>query len=128
MSNSRAFPSRSQSVSAARLFVREMLRDQPRETVDAVELMTSELATNAVKHAHSAFELTIHTQGQIRVEVHDASQGKPTLMHPEPAQASGRGLMIVEAMSDAWGVIPSPGGKTVWFALEHGGAHSAPRR
>jgi serine/threonine-protein kinase RsbW len=104
-------------VTAARHFVRDVLRDQSRETVDAAELMACELATNAVQHAQSEFELAIHSGKEIRVEVRDTGQGRPTPRSPTPHEPSGRGLRIVEAVSDAWGVIPSPSGKTVWFTL-----------
>jgi anti-sigma regulatory factor (Ser/Thr protein kinase) len=114
----RTFPGRPESVTAARRYVRNVLRDQSREVVDAAELMACELATNCVQHAHCDFELVIHAQGRIRVEVRDTNQGRPVVGYPAPEDRSGRGLRIVEAMSDNWGIIPSTSGKTVWFALE----------
>jgi anti-sigma regulatory factor (Ser/Thr protein kinase) len=105
-------------MSAARRFVRDFLRDQPRETVEAAELMTSELASNAVRHAHSEFELTIHcSRREIRIEVSDSGQGQPTLRSPSSQERSGRGLLIVQELSETWGTIPSTNGKTVWFTL-----------
>jgi hypothetical protein len=114
----RTFPGRPESVAAARGFVRDVLRDQPPEIADAAELMACELATNCVQHAHCDFELVIQSQGGIRVEVRDTNQHRPVVGYPAPEDRSGRGLRIVEDMSDAWGVIPSTSGKTVWFALE----------
>ena len=91
---------------------------RPRELVEAAELMTSELATNCVRHAHSDFELTIHdSRHEIRVEVSDSGQGQPTLRSPTPQEHSGRGLLIVEELSTSWGTIPSANGKLVWFTL-----------
>ncbi len=105
-------------MSAARQFVRDVLREQPSETVEAAELMTSELATNAVRHAHSDFELAIHcSQRAIRVEVSDHGPGQPTLRSPTPHERSGRGLRIVQELSDSWGTVPSTNGKLVWFTL-----------
>lgn len=105
-------------MSAARHFVRDVLREQPRETVEAAELMTSELATNSVRHAHSDFELAIHcSRDEIRVEVSDHGQGQPVLRSPTPREQSGRGLRIVQEFSDAWGTVPSTNGKLVWFTL-----------
>ena len=118
------FRGRPESVSDARRFVRDVLRDQSREIVDAAELMACELATNCVQHAHCDFELAIHSQEQIRVEVRDTNHGRPVVGFPAPEDRSGRGLRIVEAMSDNWGIIPSRSGKTVWFALE--AAQSSP--
>jgi len=104
-------------VQAARHFVREVLRDEPSDVVGAAELMTSELATNCVLHAHTDFELTIERGAEIRVSVHDMSEGHPTPRSPTPAERTGRGLRIVEAMSHDWGSIPAQSGKTVWFTL-----------
>jgi anti-sigma regulatory factor (Ser/Thr protein kinase) len=116
--SARKFPAVPESVPAARRFVRDTLSDQPRELVQAAELMTSELATNCIQHANTDFELAIDAREQIRVEVRDSHQGEPQVQFPTPEDQSGRGLRIVEAMSDAWGVIPSSQGKTVWFALQ----------
>jgi anti-sigma regulatory factor (Ser/Thr protein kinase) len=104
-------------VTAARRFVRDVLSDRPPELVDAAELMASELATNCVRHANTGFELAIHSDGQIRVEVRDTGAGRPRLLSPTSREISGRGLRIVAAMSDAWGVIPASNGKAVWFTL-----------
>ncbi len=117
MTSERGFRCQRSSVPAARRFVRDILADYPREIIDAAELMTCELATNCVQHARTDFELAIHSHGAIRVEVRDADRSRPTLRSPTPKQPSGRGLRIVEAMSDSWGVIPSSSGKTVWFTL-----------
>jgi anti-sigma regulatory factor (Ser/Thr protein kinase) len=118
MTKVRKFGCQLESVPAARRFVRDVLRDQAREVLDAAELMTSELATNCVQHAETCFELVIDAaQREIRVEVRDAGLGRPTRQSPSPTDRTGRGLMIVEAMSAAWGIEPTPRGKTVWFTL-----------
>jgi anti-sigma regulatory factor (Ser/Thr protein kinase) len=117
MSATRKFHCRPQSVTAARLFVRDRLAGHPPETVEAAELMATELASNCVLHARTDFELTIDSRNQIRIAVSDTGHGRPRLLHPTPRELSGRGLRIVEAMSDAWGVIPTANGKTVWFTL-----------
>jgi hypothetical protein len=80
--------------------------------------MTSELATNSMRHAHSDFGLAIHcSQRHIRIEVSDSGQDQPTLRSPTPHERSGRGLRIVQELSDTWGTVPSTNGKTVWFTL-----------
>ena len=126
MTTARRFRGRPESVTAVRRFVRDVLSDQSREVVDAAELMACELATNCVRHARSDFELAIHSEGQIRVEVRDTNRGRPVLRFPAPEDPSGRGLHIVEAMSDTWGIIPSRNGKTVWFAIQPGASRGAP--
>lgn len=117
MTAKRRFECRPDAVSAARRFVRGALSGQPSEIISAAELMASELATNCVRHAHTDFELTVHAQGEIRVEVRDSGRGRPTVLSPSPRDPAGRGLRIVEAMSDTWGVAAAGSGKAVWFTL-----------
>jgi anti-sigma regulatory factor (Ser/Thr protein kinase) len=93
-------------VTAARRFVRERLDGVPGEIREAVELMTSELTSNSVRHAHSGFEVALSVEDEVRVEVRDSGAGAPTLLTPSARQANGRGLRIVEAISSAWGWSP----------------------
>jgi anti-sigma regulatory factor (Ser/Thr protein kinase) len=116
--HARRFHRRPEFVARARHFVRDLLSDQPREIVEAAELMVSELATNSVRHAHSDFEVVVHhSPEKLRVEVSDHGQGQPVLRSPTLSERSGRGLRIVEDLSEDWGIAPSPGGKLVWFTL-----------
>jgi anti-sigma regulatory factor (Ser/Thr protein kinase) len=117
MTGTRRFPCRPESVTAARRFVRDILREHPLDIVEAAELLTSELASNCVRHAHTAFELAVDSREEIRIEVRDTGEGRPELRSPSPRDPSGRGLRIVEAMASAWGISPSAGGKVVWFTL-----------
>jgi anti-sigma regulatory factor (Ser/Thr protein kinase) len=118
MRKARRFRCQPESVAGARQFVRDVLSDQPLETIEAAELMTSELATNSVRHARSDFELAILiSRREIRVEVSDQGEGQPVPRSPTPREWSGRGLQIVLELSDAWGVSPTPNGKLVWFTL-----------
>jgi anti-sigma regulatory factor (Ser/Thr protein kinase) len=122
MKEQRAFPCRRESVKLARRFARETLGDEPADTLEAVELMVSELATNCVQHARSDFEIAIElSPGEIRVEARDGGGGgQPTRRSPSPREPTGRGLLVVEALSDAWGVERRADGKTVWFSLGSG--------
>jgi anti-sigma regulatory factor (Ser/Thr protein kinase) len=118
----RSFPAELASVTAARHFVRDAVKSLPSEIADSVELMVSELATNSVKHAETAFELVIeHSNSRVRVEVTDSGAGEPAARDPAPSDPSGRGLRIVDLMSDRWGVRRSGERKTVWFLV-----HTAP--
>jgi anti-sigma regulatory factor (Ser/Thr protein kinase) len=118
MRQARHFDCRPESVAGARHFVRDVLSEEPRETVEAAELMTSELATNCVRHANSDFELAIHlSRDEIRVEVSDHGQGQPVMRSPTPREQSGRGLRIVQELAEDWGITPSLNGKLVWFSL-----------
>lgn len=89
---------------------------------DAVTLITAELAANAVRHGRVPgrdflLRLTEDAAGVLRVEVSDTrGERRPALSAPRPEGESGRGLLLVEALADAWGVEPREGasGKTVW--------------
>jgi anti-sigma regulatory factor (Ser/Thr protein kinase) len=118
MRHARRFHRKPDSVAGARHFVRDLLSEQPRETVEAAELMVSELATNSVRHARSDFELVVQlSRCEIRVEVSDHGEGQPVLRSPTVREQSGRGLQIVQVLAEDWGVTPSPDGKLVWFTL-----------
>jgi anti-sigma regulatory factor (Ser/Thr protein kinase) len=89
--------------------------------VDAASLLVSELVTNAVVHAGSAVDVVVGHEGihaTLRVEVHDSSERAPRMGGFDLDALSGRGLALVEAMSDRWGVEKDDAGKRVWFELE----------
>ncbi len=119
MRRSRSFPRDPTSVGAARRFAVQVLGPVSTEVREAVELMVSELATNCIRHTNTAFDLTVsETRGQIRVEVTDRAGGTPTMRSPGPEEPTGRGLQIVNMLSDCWGVEHvSAHGKTVWFTM-----------
>ena len=119
MRNTRTFPHEPQSVPAARRFATSVLRGASAETLEAVELMVSELATNCIRHTDSGFDLTIIRHGiVIRVEATDHAGGTPTMRSPKPTDPSGRGLKIVDMLSAGWGVLTGESkGKTVWFTI-----------
>jgi anti-sigma regulatory factor (Ser/Thr protein kinase) len=112
------FPNATVSVAAARRFVAGALAAEPSGVRERAELIVSELATNAVRHARSGFSVGVEeSAGAVRVEVTDAGVGEPRTRAPEPLEPSGRGLVIVGAMADDWGVTERRVGKTVWFSL-----------
>ena len=121
MTSAREFPCEPEAVTAARRFVREVLSGTSPDALEAAELMTSELATNCVRHARTGFALAISAAGDIRIEVRDTGGGSPKVLSPEPREPSGRGLRIVEALAEDWGVISASSGKTVWFTLLQSG-------
>jgi anti-sigma regulatory factor (Ser/Thr protein kinase) len=119
MKYSRSFAGRPASVGAARNFATEIVVDAPRETLDAIVLMVSELATNCVRFSVGDFTVNIEHGHRIHVEVTDGGGGMPTLGSPRPEDPSGRGLLIVQEMSDQWGIASAMpcSGKTVWFTV-----------
>lgn len=116
----RTFPAVASSVADARGLVVRALADIPADVLEDIRLMVSELASNAIEHAMSSFELTIYRRRQeIRVEVTDYGGGTPAMRSPGPGVVKGRGLQIVNMVSTQWGVQQeSESAKTVWFTLE----------
>ncbi len=120
MRTTRSFACEPESVPAARRFAKGVLSEYPPDLRESVELMVSELATNCIRHTNTAFDLTLVQQGgRIRVEVTDRAGGTPRMRSPGPEEPSGRGLQIVNMLSEAWGVEDgAANGKTVWFTVE----------
>lgn len=112
-------PAQPETPGKARRFVVETLdRAGHTEHSDVVELLTSELVTNAVVHAGTGVRLrAVCVADRVRVEVSDRSAVLPMQRQPVPEAMSGRGLVLVSSLADRWGVDPSPSGKTVWFEL-----------
>jgi anti-sigma regulatory factor (Ser/Thr protein kinase) len=104
----------------ARWWLADLLRTNHLEhdLHDAV-LLVSELATNAVAHARSTFEVVVAVDDHhLRVEVCDADPGVPQVQWVPAGAISGRGILIVETLAESWGVTPQQGGgKAVWFEL-----------
>ena len=89
------------------------------DTADVVELLVSELVTNAILHAGTDFTLSVsYEDGLLRVEVRDTSAAKARQRHYGAGATTGRGLGLVEALATEWGVETDAEGKTVWFTLQ----------
>lgn len=109
------------AASVVRAVLRAILRATRLGCVaDTVELLASELVTNAYRHSPcEAYVSVENTPDALTVTVWDHGTGSPT-----PAEAllghdaeSGRGLAIVEACAEEWGVRELPNGKAVWFSV-----------
>jgi anti-sigma regulatory factor (Ser/Thr protein kinase) len=92
------------------------------DDVAAAALVTGELAANAVRHAHvpgRSFTVAVTSSGGgCVIEVTDPLDTLPRTAVAGPDDERGRGLLIVEAVSEEFGHRPCPdGGKTVWAAL-----------
>ena len=92
--------------------------------IEAIELVVSELVTNAVRASAVADEphdvvLTLRLlPDRVAIEVFDRNPNSPVLTDPDTEAESGRGLLLVEALSDEWGHrFPPSGGKTVFAVL-----------
>lgn len=115
-------PSRPESAATARRLAQVVVLREwgltPRMTEDAV-LLVSELVGNAVRHTGArVFGLRMgRRRGWIRIEVRDPSRGLPCLMPVQDMDISGRGLFLVDKLSDRWGVDLLPLGKTTWCEM-----------
>lgn len=114
------------SVQTARRFVRHALHMwNADDEVDDAVIVVSELVTNAIAHAHCGCELRLsrghgrgHQDGVLRIEVNDRGAHVPDLQTLTDTREHGRGLHIVAALTNAWGVDTEPdGSKTVWAEL-----------
>jgi len=109
------------SPARARRFVAEALEELPAETVEVATLLVSELVTNVVVHAGTDASVAVESSRTgVRIEVADAVGGTPELQVNDMDAESGRGLILVDRASRAWGVEPRRDGpgKIVWFELE----------
>lgn len=114
------FSSHPTSAAAARRFVRDVLSSWRVEVddTDAVLVCTDELVTNAILHVASDIDVVVRCDdGVVRVEVHDGSTRPPLRQVPPVDADRGRGLLLVEAMSERWGVASTDRGKAVWFEV-----------
>jgi len=107
------------SVPEARAFVRGLLRGWGADHMfDEASLIVTELAANAVLHAGSPYEVRLtHADGVLRIEVADEDPGTP---EPQPFSAvaeTGRGIILVSAVSASWGIDARPDGKVTWAEL-----------
>jgi anti-sigma regulatory factor (Ser/Thr protein kinase) len=88
--------------------------------VSDAALLTSELVTNAVRHAGGIITIVIECLGdRVAVAVRDDSMAVPVVRRPSSNDTSGRGLQLVQSLATDWGCQMSPGGegKTVWFTV-----------
>ncbi|MEU3219682.1 SpoIIE family protein phosphatase [Streptomyces sp. NPDC006971] len=120
-------------ISAARQQLRELLHDwADPEQVDAAVLMVSEMTTNVLVHTDGDALLIVRATGEsgerrLRVEVADGSDELPHRRSPGEMASSGRGLVLLEMLADAWGVDPRGGGKLIWFELYEPGTSAEAR-
>ena len=121
MSLSASFEPDPASVPRARRFAVEAI-GLLRIPADAelLQLLVSEVVTNAVIHARSPIDVEIDlTAGErLLVRVCDEGAGIPIVQCPGPWSEHGRGLGLVDATSKRWGVAPAARGKCVWFELD----------
>ena len=87
--------------------------------VEDVRLVVSELATNALDHAHTSFLVRLEqTDHVVLLTVQDGFSAVPRQWMPHVLNSGGRGLHIVGLLCSDWGVTTGPGcGKAIWAAF-----------
>ncbi len=112
---------------AARRAVSQACRDASTGAAceESAVLATSEVVTNALLHGQGKIDVGIETgSSTVRVEVSDEGSRRPTssdlvrALGVQDTEESGRGLLIVDAVTCSWGVVDRvDGGKSVWFEV-----------
>ncbi len=114
--------------SLARTFVADHRDHLSDDLVDDAQLLVSELVSNAVVHGRSTITLRVWSARYgMGVAVADTGVAIPEQAaerprRPQPGSVGGRGMAILDAVANSWGVVPTepPPGKTVWFELHAG--------
>jgi two-component sensor histidine kinase len=109
------------SLGEGRRFVARTLRDWDVDEarIEPVMLVANELVANAIVHAQSAPVLSLaETGSDLMLRVSDDSSTPPVAQAPGPGEFAGRGLMLVEALADRWGIDTRGSGKSVWVAFD----------
>jgi len=102
----------------ARRLAADTLRHAHHDLLDDVQIVITELAANAVRHARTPFSVSIcSTRSRVRIEVRDGSRAMPAVRDDPGTTPFGRGMRIVTALATRWGVEPAPDGKVVWAEL-----------
>jgi hypothetical protein len=115
-------PADASSASRARRFVDlRLVEHDVSHLGDDVQLVVSELATNALTHALTPFTVTLAAvEHSVLLKVRDGSPCHPVVLAGgTPLDTDGRGITIVALLSHDWGVTAhADGGKTVWAAFD----------
>lgn len=89
-------------------------------TARVVELLTSEVVTNAVKYGRVTDEIDVsmdRADGSLTVSVCDDNPTPPVLLDTATGRVGGKGLHVVDGLARSWGWLPRLGGKSVWFTV-----------
>ncbi len=119
-----------QTPAAVREFVSEILAAWDcKDTDETTCLLANELATNAVVHAGTDITVRVSpVPPMLFVEVEDGSPELPEQLDLTPESERGRGLFLVQALSERWGAERTSGGKVVWFQVKAAFASDPGRR
>ncbi|MCF2538270.1 SpoIIE family protein phosphatase [Streptomyces sp. FB2] len=112
-------PGDPEALTGARHMIRAAVRAwSAGDRADEIELVADELITNALMHTEGAAVVTLRvlagSERRLRVEVEDSSSALPRRREAGESGVSGRGLLLVDLLTDVWGVEARGGGKAVW--------------
>ncbi|MFF4503229.1 SpoIIE family protein phosphatase [Streptomyces sp. NPDC001401] len=112
-------PGDPEALTDARHMIRAAVRAWgARDRADEIELVADEMITNALMHTEGSAIVTLRVLGgsdrRLRVEVEDSSSALPRRREAGESGVSGRGLLLVDLLTDVWGVEARGGGKCVW--------------
>jgi len=112
------FPPEPVSAPAARRFVADVARRWELPDLRTMVLLADELATNAILHGRTEFEVRIRKINEVvRVEVVDQNTRAPVAALVPDDATTGRGLLLVQSLAKRWGIESTQDGKAVWFEL-----------
>ncbi|HTW20259.1 MAG TPA: ATP-binding protein [Mycobacteriales bacterium] len=115
------------AVGQARTWLAGYLSGWSSDGLATVQLLLSELVTNAILHTTDVVEVAATRAGAVvTIEVSDHNPSKPVLKTYQQDAATGRGLHLVEALAEEWGVHADAMRKSVWFRVADGASRSGP--
>ena len=110
-------PPGTSSVRVARHEVEHLIADYPEDVRTTVALLTSELASNAVVHANTPFNVRAYADREVvRVAISDSGGSHPVMVRHRTT-SGGWGLAMVDAAASRWGVAVGDH-TTVWFEID----------
>lgn len=120
------FAAEATSGTLARRFVAQACRDWAgADLIVDAELVVTELVENAVRHGHTGCEVTVElSERGLRIAVRDGSAALPRRVTRGSTEPGGRGLLLVERLSRAWGFELAGSGKIVWALLAAPAMHN----
>jgi len=109
------------SLAAVRRWAGAALDDLPDDVLEDVLLVLTELVSNAFDHGEHPRRVRLRRRAvpcSVRVEVYDGAFSPPVVGRSRLGEHRGRGLVIVDRLSTAWGVLDHQAGKTVWADID----------
>lgn len=112
---------------AARQWVRDQVPPLDEDAALALEVLTSELVTNAVLHARTRLTVGVtELVDGVLIAVTDRNMLMPEQQDYSETRTSGRGMTLLSVLARRWGVVTDDEGKIVWFVISPGARDPGP--